>query len=186
MTNIWGATYWNFFHTISTMYPDKPSDLDKNMASTFMSKIDKILPCKKCAKHYQQNFRSFKIRNALNSKNDFIEWFVDFHNYVNMALNKKMLDKFKMINKIKKNSIDNPENNNIISQLCDVMEFMIHAFPEKENIRIGYIYSIRYFLISVIHLAKLKKYGSFNLHFNDKKSFIEMKNNFIQQITTKI
>jgi hypothetical protein len=176
MTSLWGPKYWTFFHKFSTLYPDNPSDFDKAMALTFLMTIKKVLPCPSCSRHYSKNLSEFTIRDALKSKYNFVKWFVDFHNYVNMSLKKKVV--------VAKKSINNliSTNDNIIQKFIDILEFMDHALPKKGSVHLGHVKAIQRFFKSVIYFMDLGKYGPFNLEFSDVQSFKIMKKNFIEKI----
>jgi len=52
------------------------------------SSLKYLLPCGECCNHYCSTFSSEDLGKALQSKNDFSRWLVDFHNSVNVRLNK--------------------------------------------------------------------------------------------------
>lgn len=139
MSSLWGPKYWKFFHTLSTLYPNNPTIYDKSLALTLISTIDRVLPCPKCARHFRQNLKEITIRNALNSKIDFIKWFIDLHNMVNFELKKKMVT-YKIIDRLK---IYNKSD--ILQQYSDVKEFMKYVFPENKNPQLGHIRAVKRF-----------------------------------------
>lgn len=176
MTSIWGPSYWHFFHLTTTLYPNNPSYTDKKMGNIFLKSIDKILPCPKCAKHYKENINSFKIKDALNSKKNFIKLFIDLHNLVNQQLGEKIISYDDAINKIKKY-----RNKNIISHFNTVMKYIVYIFPDKKNLSFLTTRGIKNFIKSFLHIAKIKK-NNLNIKFNNKKSYNIMHKSLIKKI----
>jgi hypothetical protein len=87
-THIWGPSAWTFLHAISFSYPDTPSAEHKAAVLNLFSSLKYLLPCGECCNHYCSTFSSEDLSKALQSKNDFSRWLVDFHNSVNVRLNK--------------------------------------------------------------------------------------------------
>lgn len=179
MTSIWGAKYWNFFHLITTLYPNKPSIKDKIAAITFLNTIDKVLPCNECAKHFRSNIKKYRTKNDLASKKNFIKWFIDFHNHVNKMLKKKISSYNESIKLIKK------INKNVIKHLEIILGFVTYILPSKGKIEITRIRGIQKFIKSIIQLGKIKIKGNLNIKFNDKKSYIKMYRQFIKKLVNK-
>jgi hypothetical protein len=173
MSYLWGPKYWELFHTITALYPTKPSNLDKKMALLFLKSIGSIIPCPKCANHYKQNLKKFPIKNNLNSRENFMKWFINFHNIVNKMLGKKIIPlkiAFEKINRFSKK--------NIINHIDNVLKYAMYILPETKSVPIGKKRSFQNFINSIMHLTKMKK-RRINFKFNNKASYKKMHKNFI-------
>jgi hypothetical protein len=179
MSNLWGPKYWEFFHTITALYPIKPSNLDKKMALLFLKSIGDIIPCPKCANHYKQNFKKFPIKNNLNSREKFMIWFINFHNVVNKMLKKKQIPL--KIALMKANSF---AKKNIINHIDVVLKYTMHILPEKKKASIGRRRGIENFIKSIMHLTKIKK-RRLNLLFTNRITYKKMHKNFIATLKKK-
>jgi hypothetical protein len=179
MTSIWGPTYWNFFHLITTLYPHRPSNKDKQVANTFLNTIDKVLPCHECARHFRSNKKKIPIKNDLASKKKFIKWFINFHNLVNKMTKKKILPYNESLEKIKR--IDK----NIVTHFKNILGFVVYILPPKNKIDSLRINGIKQFIKSTMYLGKMRTKKKSNINFNDKKSYIKMYKNLIKNIIKK-
>lgn len=86
----WGPHYWYVFHTYAAIYPDNPTYLHRDIAKTFIKSIPFLLPCADCSKH-AFHYIAAKVKNLdtiVSSKQKLIVFFKDFHNSVNIRLNK--------------------------------------------------------------------------------------------------
>jgi hypothetical protein len=176
MTSLWGPKYWEFFHTISAMYPEKPSKLDKKMALIFLKSIGDIIPCPKCANHYKKNLKKIPIKNNLDSRGKFMKWFVNFHNIVNKMLKKKIIPFKSAITKIKSFS-----KKNIIDQMNIILKYAMHILPEKSHVPIARKIGFQNFIKSTTYLANLprvnKKKNIFS--FINRTTYKKAHKNFI-------
>lgn len=72
---------WNLLHLISTEYPNIPTDHQKQNAIEFIKNLNKF-SCSSCgSKHYIPTEN--EINNAILSKNNFIQFFIDYHKNIN-------------------------------------------------------------------------------------------------------
>jgi hypothetical protein len=179
MTSLWGPKYWEFFHTVSAMYPEKPTKLDKKMALLFLKSIGDIIPCPKCANHYKQNLKKFPIKNNLDSRDKFIKWFVNFHNKVNKMLKKKIIPLEIALKKIKQFS-----KKKIIDHINIVLKYAMHILPEKRKVQKKRKESFQNFIKSTNHLTKLKN-KKFNFIFNNRTSYKKILKKFIINLKNK-
>ena len=84
----WGPSAWNILHTMSYTYPEKP-DLEKQMQiEKFITSFSELLPCKEC----KDGFKKYLKENPIHTKSreGFIKWTVDAHNFVNKKLGKDL------------------------------------------------------------------------------------------------
>lgn len=103
-TKNWGNCAWKFIHLGSMVYPTNPSQEDKDGMRTFIYGLPYILPCPKCkehAKEYIQNNLNL-IEDAIVSKKNLFQFFVNFHNSVNLLLGRLEKDTSEMWIKYKK------------------------------------------------------------------------------------
>lgn len=88
---VWGPTFWKMFHTTSMGYPDSPTEEQKRHMKNFIQAIPTLLPCDACKIFSAQYIADERrIDAAIRSHNSLIEYFITFHNAVNMKLEKSM------------------------------------------------------------------------------------------------
>jgi len=85
---IWGPYFWKVFHFTAYGYPKEPNKEDKTIYRKFYLNFAKILPCDMCTKDSQELMKNINWEKILNSKESLIKWTYDFHNKVNVKLNK--------------------------------------------------------------------------------------------------
>lgn len=85
-TTFWGPSGWKFLHTLTFIYPEKPSSTDKTYMRNFMQILPAILPCKYCRASFAKYSKSLRIEQFLNSRESLIEWLYKMHNKVNKKL----------------------------------------------------------------------------------------------------
>ena len=95
---VWGKHAWFFLHTITFTYPKKPTELDKRHMYDFFMKLQYILPCDMCKKHYKEHLYNMPLAPHLESRNSLVLWFIRFHNTVNKSLGKKQLSAEEVMN----------------------------------------------------------------------------------------
>ena len=82
----WGSNMWYIMHKFSYNYPNTPSQEEKDDAIKFINSIISLITCNTCkveSNNYIQN-------NPINveNKDNFIQWVLDFHNFINEKLHK--------------------------------------------------------------------------------------------------
>lgn len=93
---IWGPNYWFSYHTFASSYPLRPSKAEMNIARLLIKIIPFTLLCESCSDH------AFTyIKNSIRKDPSFLSivghrftlenFFIDFHNSVNLRLNKPLL-----------------------------------------------------------------------------------------------
>ena len=87
--NVWGPGLWLTLHSITYAYPENPASTDVNQHRTFMTSLQHVLPCQGCREEYTK-YISESPPN-LSTKDNFIQWMVDFHNHINKRLHKRTL-----------------------------------------------------------------------------------------------
>ena len=84
----WGSKIWIFLHFFSVKIKDDLFNENKLMILEFIELIFSNLPCAICKKDSLLYFNQKK--ETINSKNDLILFIFDFHNNVNLKLDKKL------------------------------------------------------------------------------------------------
>ena len=85
-TTFWGPSGWQLLHTLTFIYPIKPSFNDKVKMREFMNSLCFILPCKYCRLSFTKYTKTLLIDNYLDSRELIIEWLYKIHNKVNKKL----------------------------------------------------------------------------------------------------
>jgi len=90
MTSVWGPLGWMTLHSISSIYPDNPSDDDKQIAKKFLSAFEETISCPSCKGHFSALVNTYRSRNPnwLDSRYDFFLFVCRAHNTVNSRLDK--------------------------------------------------------------------------------------------------
>ncbi|KAF0688374.1 Aste57867_19994 [Aphanomyces stellatus] len=85
-----GRATWGLLHTTAAYYPDKPTQAQKNQATTFVESFAQLYPCKHCAGDFQENIKDTPPKQDMpvNSRIDFSLWMCDQHNRVTTKLDK--------------------------------------------------------------------------------------------------
>lgn len=90
----WGPVFWYMYHMIAISYNEekaKDNEKYKKAYIIFYNNIDKILPCKTCANHYEKLKKQRKVIDFIDNKDKLFKWTVDNHNIVNKRLKKKQI-----------------------------------------------------------------------------------------------
>uniref|UniRef100_A0A6C0B166 thiol oxidase n=1 Tax=viral metagenome TaxID=1070528 RepID=A0A6C0B166_9ZZZZ len=90
MTKIWGPLGWMTLHSVSLIYPENPSQYDKQIATRFLDLFGETISCIQCKSHFRNIFNIYKSSNPefLNSRQDFALFGFRAHNTVNLRLDK--------------------------------------------------------------------------------------------------
>ena len=90
MTSVWGPLGWMTLHSVSSIYPDNPSDDDKQIAKKFLSAFEETISCPSCKGHFSALVNTYRLRNPnwLDSRYDFFLFVCRAHNTVNSRLDK--------------------------------------------------------------------------------------------------
>lgn len=90
MTSLWGPLGWMTLHSISLIYPEIPSQTDKQILLRYMSLFRDSISCPYCHQHFKVIFQNYITRHPEwnSSRFDFFLFIVRAHNTVNKRLNK--------------------------------------------------------------------------------------------------
>jgi hypothetical protein len=80
---------WHIFHSFSTMYPDEPTTEEVLRTKNFITKITNNLGiiCSSCSSNNKDTFiQNCDIDLAVSSKTNIVQFFCDYHKYVNTTL----------------------------------------------------------------------------------------------------
>jgi hypothetical protein len=90
----WGPKTWDIMHTFSYNYPNSPNLQTKQNAFNFYTSIGHLLPCSYC----QEHCINYVTQNppSINSRNELINWVLQFHNEVSKRLAKETWTRTKL------------------------------------------------------------------------------------------
>ena len=90
MTAIWGPMGWVTLHSISLLYPDNPTQNDKQILLKFLQDFAESITCPHCEKHFKTMFENYRKTHPewSNSRFDLFLFIVRAHNTVNKRLDK--------------------------------------------------------------------------------------------------
>lgn len=88
-TRFWGPSGWKFLHSITAIYPEKPTLTDKMLMRDFMIVLCDILPCKYCRASFNKYSISLDITPFLDTQDKMQEWMYKMHNKVNGKLRRQ-------------------------------------------------------------------------------------------------
>jgi hypothetical protein len=94
MTAIWGPLGWMTLHSVSTLYPEQPTQAEKTLVSTWIDMFRDTITCVHCRSHFTEMLAAYKKQypNMLNSRQDFAIAVFRMHNNVNKRLSKPIYD----------------------------------------------------------------------------------------------
>ena len=92
MTKGWGPLGWATLHSIAALYPDYPSNDEKQMLIRWFTAFRDTILCPSCQAHFSGMFDSYihKYPHWLNSRKDLSEFVFRAHNTVNARTNAKV------------------------------------------------------------------------------------------------
>ena len=94
MTSFWGPLGWMNLHSISCIYPENPTDGDKQILAKYLTLFQDKITCPKCQSHFSSIVTMYKklYPNWLNTRYDFFLFVCRAHNTVNRRLDKPILN----------------------------------------------------------------------------------------------
>ena len=91
--HIWGPSAWYLFHIMTYFCPPDTSGnantllLYRQQYKTFFENLQNIVPCEICSQNYGYEYPKFPITSYLNSRDNIVNWLMQFHNNVNKRTN---------------------------------------------------------------------------------------------------
>jgi hypothetical protein len=87
----WGPHAWEYLHTVTFNYPERPSAVDKQNHYDLFNNLRSTLPCGYCRQSYGIFFEHVSIDDYLDSRFGLVFWLYVVHNIVNLKLNKDVV-----------------------------------------------------------------------------------------------
>jgi hypothetical protein len=95
----WGPAGWTFLHTVTFVYPENPTQADKDRLAHFLFAFTDVIPCMRCQTDFrhmvQKNFGlttdDARHSRYLDSRTALVKIAIDMHNQVNSKLNKRQM-----------------------------------------------------------------------------------------------
>ena len=118
LTSIWGPTMWIYLHTMSFNYPVNPSENDKKHYRDFILNLRNTLPCGKCRKNLEKNFKKLPLLYSnMKSRHSFSLYIYNLHELINKMLNKQSGLTYEMVREryehFRARCLTNPDNTNL-------------------------------------------------------------------------
>jgi hypothetical protein len=90
MTSLWGPLGWMTLHSVSLLYPEVPSQADKEILKRYMNAFRDSITCPHCEQHFKVMFQNYTVYHPEwnSSRFQFFLFVVRAHNTVNKRLNK--------------------------------------------------------------------------------------------------
>ena len=90
MTSLWGPLGWMTLHSVSLLYPEIPSQADKEILKRYMAAFRDSISCPQCEQHFKVMFQNYTTSHPewSSSRFQFFLFIVRAHNTVNRRLNK--------------------------------------------------------------------------------------------------
>lgn len=90
MTSIWGPLGWMTLHSVASLYPDKPSESERQLMTKWLDLFRDTITCPTCQGHFAEMLGNYRATypNMLYSRHEFMMFTFRAHNEVNKRLNK--------------------------------------------------------------------------------------------------
>ena len=121
--NVWGSITWLLFHSFAEKINEEHFAGIKDRFITFIEDTCFNLPCPICSNHALEVLKQSNM-NLINTKADMIEFLRQFHNIVNIKLDKPIIDKNYVITHYK--------NVNLIAVIRQFVKAYSHKYGNYE------------------------------------------------------
>ena len=90
MTSIWGPLGWMTLHSMASLYPDVPTQSERQLMFSWLDMFAATITCPSCREHFTELLGSYrqKYPNMLDSRSTFLLFSFRAHNSVNARLSK--------------------------------------------------------------------------------------------------
>uniref|UniRef100_A0A6C0KN64 thiol oxidase n=1 Tax=viral metagenome TaxID=1070528 RepID=A0A6C0KN64_9ZZZZ len=128
----WGPHIWKTIHCLTIRIKDDHFEKLKPQLMNILSQICSNLPCPTCSSHASTYMRKYRFKH-INTKEQLIRFFYQFHNEVNKRLHKKNISYEDMIKIHEKVNFKNTLSTyyNIHHQIKFSERLMNHGFHRK-------------------------------------------------------
>jgi hypothetical protein len=92
-TKFWGPLGWMTLHSVSAIYPEKPTSEEKLLLEKFVENFRECITCVHCKSHFTSMLTTYKRKHPewSSSRFDFFLFVCRAHNTVNRRLDKPVL-----------------------------------------------------------------------------------------------
>lgn len=90
MTAIWGPLGWMTLHSVASVYPEQPTQAEKQLMSVWLELFRDTITCHHCRSHFTEMYDLYrqKFPGMLSSRQEFMAFSFRAHNAVNRRLGK--------------------------------------------------------------------------------------------------
>ena len=90
MTAVWGPLGWMTLHSVATIFPESPTQTEKELMFSFVDMFRDTITCAHCKEHFTHMLENYRktFPNMLGSRHEFVMFTFRAHNAVNRRLNK--------------------------------------------------------------------------------------------------
>ena len=90
MTSIWGPLGWMTLHSVASLYPDSPTEAERQLVLRWVELFRDTITCPSCQGHFTEMLADYRSKypNFLYSRREFMLFTFRAHNAVNRRLNK--------------------------------------------------------------------------------------------------
>lgn len=99
---LWGNHIWYFMHCLAEKIKSEYFLEEKNNIIDIIKKISNNLPCPECSDHANTLLKKYNFKN-INDKNQLKKFLYEFHNSINIKLNKPVFN-YELLDETYKNS----------------------------------------------------------------------------------
>jgi hypothetical protein len=90
MTSVWGPLGWMTLHSVASLYPDTPTETERQLMITWLDLFRDTITCPSCQAHFAELLSNYRAQfpNMLYSRRDFLLFTFRAHNAVNKRIGK--------------------------------------------------------------------------------------------------
>jgi len=112
MTSIWGPLGWMTLHSVASLYPDKPSEPERQLMIKWLDLFRDTITCPSCQGHFSELLAQYRAQfpNMLYSRSDFLLFTFRAHNAVNRRLNKPVYPTVQACFDVLRNNVKNTKS----------------------------------------------------------------------------
>ena len=97
---VWGPGFWYTLHNRARVYSDNPSDCVRRQMTLFIESIPIAVPCSVCEQdargYITKRAQTDGLRDVVKNRTSLVQFFIEFHNYVNHKTGKPSVDSVKV------------------------------------------------------------------------------------------